>query len=135
VHRNLFKELGGYDERFKYYGDYDFILCALQREPFARISQTLSGCHRHGSNASTQQTPVHWASTKQIMKPYAPSSPWKQVTYRYLLKTWANGTNPTAWFARKRIGGLRPLARALDVRASPPLDQRRLRQAQRQAPK
>jgi glycosyltransferase involved in cell wall biosynthesis len=106
VHRDLFKELGGYDQRFKYFGDYDFILRALQCEPFARVNRTLSSVRRHGGNASMQQTPVHSAETRQIMERYGPSSAWKQATYRYLLKIWANGTNP-GWFLRKRVDDFR----------------------------
>jgi glycosyltransferase involved in cell wall biosynthesis len=106
VHRYLFEELGGYDKRFKYFGDYDFILRALEREPFSRIHQILCSCRRHGANASMQQTPVHSAETKQIMRRYAPSSPWKQAMYRYLLKFWINGTNP-GWFVRKRVDSFR----------------------------
>jgi glycosyltransferase involved in cell wall biosynthesis len=106
VHRGLFEELGGYDKRFKYYGDYDFVLRALGREPFSRIDRILSGCRRHGGNASMQQTPIHSAETKQIMQQYGPSSPMKQATYRYLLKIWVNGTNPR-WFVDKRIDGIR----------------------------
>lgn len=106
VHRDFFKELGGYDKSFKYFGDYDFILRALEREPFSRVDRTLTGVRRHGGNASMQQTPIHSAETRQIMERYGPSSPWKQAAYRYLLKVWANGTNPT-WFLQKRVDDLR----------------------------
>ena len=106
VHRDLFQELGGYDKSFRYYGDYDFVLRALEREPFSRIDRILSSCRRHGGNASMQQTPVHWAETRKIMHRYATSSPWRQVMYRYLLKIWVNGTNPR-WFVDKRLDSIR----------------------------
>ena len=106
VHRELFEELGGFDKRFKYFGDYDFMLRALEREPFCRINRTLSSIRRHGGNASMQQTPIHWAETKEIMGRYEPSSPWKQAMYRYRLKVWANATSP-GWFLHKRVDRLR----------------------------
>ena len=105
VHRQLFQELGGYDKRFKYFGDYDFILRALGREPFCPVNRTVSSVRRHGGNASMQQTPVHAAETREIMERYGPASTWKRMAYRYLLKLWANGTNP-GWFVRKRVDDL-----------------------------
>jgi hypothetical protein len=106
VHRDLFEQLGGFDTHFRYFGDYDFLLRALAHEPFCRIDRTLSCVHRHGANASMQQTPIHWAETKEIMQRYGPSSPWKRAAYRYRLKVWANATSP-AWFLHKRIDRFR----------------------------
>jgi glycosyltransferase involved in cell wall biosynthesis len=106
VHRDLFKELGGYDISFRYYGDYDFVLRALEREPFSRINQPLTSCRRHGGNASMQQSPVHSAETRRIMRRYGPPSRRQEVMYRYLLKVWVNGTNP-GWFLHKRMDGVR----------------------------
>jgi glycosyltransferase involved in cell wall biosynthesis len=106
VHRELFDELGGFDTRFRYFGDYEFMLRALEREPFCRVNRTLFGGHRHGTNASMQQTPIHWAETKTIMERYAPSSSWKRAVHRYRLKVWLNATSPT-WFVHKRIEQLR----------------------------
>ena len=106
VHRELFEELGGFDERFKYFGDYDFMLRALQREPFGRINRTLYGGRRHGGNASMQQTPTHWAETREIMQRYGPSSTWKQAMYRNRLKIWVNAASP-GWFLHKRIDRFR----------------------------
>jgi GT2 family glycosyltransferase len=102
VHRDLFAELGGFDKRFRYFGDYDFMLRALAREPFCRIQRTLSSVRRHGANASMQRTPIHDAETRQITQRYAPSSGWKRAAYRYRLKVWANATSP-GWFLHKRI--------------------------------
>jgi glycosyltransferase involved in cell wall biosynthesis len=106
VHRDLFEELGGFDTHFQYFADYDFLLRALAREPFCRINRMLSSVHRHGANASMQQTPIHWAETKEIMQRYGPSSAWKRAVYRYRLKVWANATSP-AWFLHKRIDRFR----------------------------
>jgi len=106
VHRELFDELGGFDTQFKYFGDYEFMLRALGREPFGRINRTLFGARRHGTNASMQQTPVHWAETKAIMERYGPSSPWKRAALRYGLKAWLNATSP-GWFLHKRIDHFR----------------------------
>jgi glycosyltransferase involved in cell wall biosynthesis len=106
VHRDLFEELGGFDKRFRYFGDYDFMLRALVREPFRRINRTLSSVRRHGANASMQQTPVHRAETREIMQRYGPSSPWRQVAYRYRLKVWENAASPS-WFLHKRIDRFR----------------------------
>jgi glycosyltransferase involved in cell wall biosynthesis len=106
VHRELFEKLGGFDKRFRYFGDYDFMLRALAREPFWRINRTLSSVRRHGANASMQQTPVHQAETREIMQRYGPSSPWKEVAYRYRLKVWENAASP-GWFLHKRIDRFR----------------------------
>jgi len=106
VHRDLFKELGGYDISFRYYGDYDFILRALEKEPFSRIKRTLTSCRRHGGNASMQQSPVHSAETRTIMRRYGPSSRGQEMLYRYLLKVWVNATNP-GWFLHKRVDSVR----------------------------
>jgi glycosyltransferase involved in cell wall biosynthesis len=106
MRRDLFEELGGFDKQFKYSGDYDFMLRALQREPFARINRTLSAIRRHGGNASMQETPVHRAEAEEITRRYGPSSRSRRVTYQYLLKLWLNGTNP-GWFLRKRADDLR----------------------------
>jgi glycosyltransferase involved in cell wall biosynthesis len=106
VRRDLFEELDGFDKRFRYFGDYDFVLRALAREPFCRVNRKLFCIRRHGSNASMQQTPVHWAETRQIMQRYGPSSPWKRVMYRYRLKVWANAASP-GWFLHKRIDRFR----------------------------
>jgi glycosyltransferase involved in cell wall biosynthesis len=106
VHRDLFKELGGYDISFRYYGDYDFVLRALEREPFSRINRTLTMCRRHGGNASMQQSPVHSKETRRIMLQYGPSSRRQELMYRYLLKVWVNGTNP-GWFLHKRMDAVR----------------------------
>jgi GT2 family glycosyltransferase len=106
VRRDLFEELGGFDKRFRYFGDYDFMLRALAREPFCRINRTLFCIRRHGANASMQQTPIHWAETREIMQRYGPSSPWKRVLYRYRLKIWANAASP-GWFLHKRIDRFR----------------------------
>jgi hypothetical protein len=102
VHRELFDELGGFDTRFRYFGDYDFMLRALEREPFCRVNRTLFGGRRHGTNASMQQTPVHWAETRAIMERYGPSSSWQRAVHRYRLKVWLNATSP-GWFLHKRI--------------------------------
>jgi glycosyltransferase involved in cell wall biosynthesis len=106
VHRDLFDELGGFDTRFRYFGDYEFMLRALEREPFCRVNRTLFGGRRHGTNASMQQTPVHWAETKAIMERYSPSSSWQRAVHRYRLKVWLNATSP-GWFLHKRIERLR----------------------------
>jgi glycosyltransferase involved in cell wall biosynthesis len=106
VHRSLFEELGGFDKRFRYFGDYDFVLRALAREPFCRVNRKLFGTRRHGANASMQQTPVHWAETREIMQRYGPSSPWNRLMYRYRLKVWANAASPR-WFLHKRIDRFR----------------------------
>jgi glycosyltransferase involved in cell wall biosynthesis len=106
VRRDLFEELGGFDKRFRYFGDYDFVLRALAREPFCRVNRKLFSTRRHGANASMQQTPIHWAETKEIMQRYGPSSPSKQVLYRYRLKIWANAASP-GWFLHKRIDRFR----------------------------
>jgi glycosyltransferase involved in cell wall biosynthesis len=106
VHRELFEELGGFDKRFRYFGDYDFVLRALAREPFCRVNRKLFSTRRHGANASMQQTPVHWAETKEIMQRYGPSSRWKQLMYRYQLKVWANAASP-GWYLHKRIDRFR----------------------------
>jgi glycosyltransferase involved in cell wall biosynthesis len=106
VHRELFDELGGFVTRFRYFGDYDFMLRALEREPFCRVNRTLFGSRRHGTNASMQQTPVHWAETKAIMERYGPSSSWQRAVHRYRLKVWLNARSP-GWFLHKRIEQLR----------------------------
>jgi glycosyltransferase involved in cell wall biosynthesis len=106
VHRDLFKELGGYDISFRYFGDYDFVLRALELEPFSRINKTLTMCRRHGANASMQRSPVHSEETRRIMRRYGPSSRGRELLYRYVLKVWANGTNP-GWFLHKRMDAVR----------------------------
>jgi glycosyltransferase involved in cell wall biosynthesis len=106
VHRDLFEELGGFDKRFKYFGDYDFMLRALAREPFRRVDRPVASIRRHGANASMQQTPVHRAETAQIQQRYGPSSPWKRAMYRNQLKVWMNATSP-GWFLHKRIDRFR----------------------------
>jgi glycosyltransferase involved in cell wall biosynthesis len=106
LHRDFFEQLGGFDTRFKYSGDYDIFIRARQLEPFTRIARTLTGVRRHGGNASMQHTAPHSAEIRQIMERYGPSSPWKQAAYRYLLKAWANGTSPR-WFLQKRVDDLR----------------------------
>jgi GT2 family glycosyltransferase len=102
VHRDLFEALEGFDKHFRYFGDYDFMLRALAREPFCRVDRTLVSVRRHGANASMQQTPVHWAETREITQRYGPSSPWKRALYCYRLKVWANASSP-GWFLHKRI--------------------------------
>jgi glycosyltransferase involved in cell wall biosynthesis len=102
VHRELFEELGGFDRRFRYFGDYDFLLRALAHEPFCRVNRPLSGVRRHGANASMQETPIHQAETVEIMQRYGPPSPWERAMYRYRLKVWMNATSP-GWFLHKRI--------------------------------
>jgi glycosyltransferase involved in cell wall biosynthesis len=106
VHRDFFEELGGFDKRYRYFGDYDFVLRALAREPFCRVNRKLFGTRRHGANASMQQTPIHWGETREIMQRYGPSSPSKRLLYRYRLKVWANAVSP-GWFLHKRIDRFR----------------------------
>jgi glycosyltransferase involved in cell wall biosynthesis len=102
VHRDLFEELGGFDKHFQYFGDYDFMLRALAREPFCRVDRTLCSVRRHGGNASMQQTPTHLAETEEITHRYGPTSSWKRAVYRYRLKVWANASSPR-WFLHKRM--------------------------------
>jgi glycosyltransferase involved in cell wall biosynthesis len=106
VHRDLFEELGGFDKHFQYFGDYDFMLRALAREPFCRVDRTLSSVRRHGANASMQQTPTHRAETEEITQRYGPTSSWKRMVHRYRLKLWANASSPR-WFLHKRIDRFR----------------------------
>jgi glycosyltransferase involved in cell wall biosynthesis len=106
VHRELFAELDGFDKRFRYFGDYDFMLRALAREPFCRVSRAICSVRRHGTNASMQETPIHWAESEEILQRYGPSSPWQQATDRYRLKAWMNAFGPR-WFLHKRIDGFR----------------------------
>jgi len=106
VHRELFEELGGFDKRFQYFGDYDFMLRALTHEPFRRVNRAVASIRRHGANASMQETPIHRAETEEILHRYGPSSPWRRAMYRYRLKAWMNATSPR-WFLQKRIDGFR----------------------------
>jgi hypothetical protein len=96
------RELGGFDTRFRYFGDYEFMLRALEREPFCRVNRTLFGGHRHGTNVSMQQTPIHWVETKATTERYGPRSSWQRAVHRYRLKVWPNATSPR-WLLPKRL--------------------------------
>jgi glycosyltransferase involved in cell wall biosynthesis len=113
LHRDLYFELGGYDDSFMYCGDYELYARALQFEPFARINRVVTGVRRHGDNMSMSADPKRLAEEGAVAERYGPQSEWQQTAYRYLLKLWLNGTNPK-WFLSKRIDGFRarPTARS-----------------------
>jgi glycosyltransferase involved in cell wall biosynthesis len=107
VCRNLFKEFGGFDDRFSYAGDYEFFARLLHlQEPFARITQPLCAWRRHGANRSMTSNPALSAEIQLVQEQYGPASPWCRMLYRYFLKLWLNGNNPK-WFTLKRVDALR----------------------------
>jgi glycosyltransferase involved in cell wall biosynthesis len=106
VERDFYRELGGFDKRMKYAGDYDFFLRALARAPFARVGATLAIFRRHGANQSMSITPAHRAEIERVEGEFAPAGAWKRQWNRYVMKSWLNGTNPS-WFLCKRLDDLR----------------------------
>jgi len=102
MHRDLFEALGGFNPEFQYAGDYEFFVRALEREPFFRIRQVLSGFRRHGDNTSMRLDDTHLAEIRMVADRFAPRSEWQRVAHRYLLKVWLNGRNP-GWSTMKRI--------------------------------
>jgi len=106
LHRDLFVELGGFDPTLYYAGDQEFFARALQRERFSRIGRVLAGWHRHGGNLSMSSDPERLREIRMVMEQYGPLSAWQRRAYRYLLKTWLNGTNPR-WFVCKRVDAVR----------------------------
>jgi glycosyltransferase involved in cell wall biosynthesis len=102
VRKDLLEELDGFNTEFHYAGDYEFFVRALEQEPFSRVRQVLSCFRRHGANTSMQMDEIHQAELQAVAERWAPEPEWQRSAYRYLLKAWLNGTNPS-WFAMKRI--------------------------------
>ncbi len=108
LQKDLFEELGGFDGRFMYAGDYEFFARMLaRREPFARIRSPLAAWRLHASNMSrTGKDPSLRSEIEAVQRRHAPVAAWERKFYRYLLKLWLNGASP-AWSAHKRIDALR----------------------------
>lgn len=106
IDRDLYFEYGGYDERFVYAGDYDLYARMLTDRSFDRITRALAGVRHHGANWSMSPDPRRLAEDRSVTRQYGPESPWRRAGYRYLMKLWLNGANPS-WFAHKRINGIR----------------------------
>lgn len=116
VHRDLFAELGGFNPKFRYAGDYEFFARALERERFSRLPQVLSCFRRHGGNMSMRIDDIHLAEIQSVAERFAPTSAPRRTASRYLLKAWLNATNPS-WFAMKRIDWRRQSADATGASA------------------
>jgi glycosyltransferase involved in cell wall biosynthesis len=115
LHRDLFVELGGFDPTLRYAGDHEFFARALERERYSRMGRVLTGWHRHGGNLSMSPDPERLREIRMVMERYGPPSAWRRGAYRYLLKTWLNGTNPK-WFVCKHADAVRAWrARASDA--------------------
>jgi glycosyltransferase involved in cell wall biosynthesis len=106
IHREFFEQLGGFDKKLKYSGDYDFFVRARQFDSFVGIPRTLSCFRRHGGNMSMRPDAAHLAEIEAIAERFGPSAPWQRLAYRYFLKLWLNGGS-LPWFARKRIDAVR----------------------------
>jgi glycosyltransferase involved in cell wall biosynthesis len=110
--RSFFEELGGFDSRFSQAVDYEFFLRALKREPFVRVTRTLSTAMRHSDALSMDRNAAHLAELKAIEEQHAPRSWSRRTLYRYRLKLWLNATNPR-WSALKRVDAFRARDRAM----------------------
>ncbi len=106
VSRELFDELGGFNKSFRYSGDYDFFLRALEWEPFTRLPMVVSSFRRHGANQSMQHDALHVAENARVADRFGPTGGWQRRAYRLLLKVWLNGRNPR-WSLYKRIDALK----------------------------
>jgi glycosyltransferase involved in cell wall biosynthesis len=116
LRRDFFLELGGFDDSFSYCGDYELYARTLQNAPFTRINRILTGIRRHGDNLSMSADPQRLAEERRVVERYGPESELQRRAYRYLLKLWLNGTNPT-WALSKRIDAFhaRPTYRSSTV--------------------
>jgi glycosyltransferase involved in cell wall biosynthesis len=102
VHKDLFAALHGFNTGFAYGNDYEFFVRALERERFSRIAQVVSCCYRHGENISMRRDDIYRMETKMIAELYAPATRLRRRTYRLLLQSWLNVTNPW-WLTMKMV--------------------------------
>jgi glycosyltransferase involved in cell wall biosynthesis len=106
VSRSFFEGLGGFDPAFAQAIDYELFARALSREPYARITRTLSAARRHSDAMSMDRDAAHLAALRTIEEQHAPRSWSRRTLYRYSLKLWLNATNPR-WSALKWVDAFR----------------------------
>jgi len=104
--REFFEELGGFDIRYKDSGDYDLFARALAREPYRRLSRPLTCFRRTGHNNSAIHAARTRAENRSVLEKFGPRSRAERTLWRYVLKTWLNGRNPS-WTAAKLAGTAR----------------------------
>lgn len=104
--REFFDELGGFDISYKDSGDYDLFARALAREPYRRIARPLTCFRRTGRNNSVVHAERTSAENLSVLERFGPSNGIERKFWRFVLKTWLNGRNPS-WTAAKLTGAAR----------------------------
>jgi glycosyltransferase involved in cell wall biosynthesis len=98
--RDLFEELQGFNIEYKDGGDFDMFARALAKEPYERVRQQIVCFRRTGSNNSM----LHWQRSQNdsvaVKRQFGPKSPSERIFWKYFLKAWLNGINPS-WSTRK----------------------------------
>ncbi|MEO8137115.1 MAG: glycosyltransferase [Betaproteobacteria bacterium] len=104
--RDLFSELGGYDETVCISADFELIARALRKEPFHRVARPLALWRRHGENFSV----VNKALARREAAAVRQSRRIRQGVAQSLralgMKLWVNLSNP-GWCRRKMTERLR----------------------------
>jgi glycosyltransferase involved in cell wall biosynthesis len=104
VSKDFFRELGGFDIKFRDAGDYEFFARALQAQRFGRVPSPLASYRRTGLNNSSlpaNQERIR-RECESVAQKYGPSSARTRSVYRSLLKIWVNAGNP-GWFRYKHL--------------------------------
>lgn len=95
-------ELGGFDTSYRFVGDWDFFLRALDRGRPIYVSQPLSRFRLHDTNLSRQRTDMRADARPMNEKAEALGEPRRSLL-RFITKAQINITNP-GWAIGKRTG-------------------------------
>ncbi len=103
--RELFEELQGFNIEYKDGGDFDMFARALAKEPYERVGQQIVCFRRTGSNNSMLYWERSQKDSLEVKRQFGPKSPSERTFWKYLLKAWLNGVNPS-WSTRKASASL-----------------------------
>lgn len=100
ISREFFVKLGGFNIEYKDAGDYELFARALTHHPYSRIERSLACYRRTGANNSVSNKERMNKDIRAVAEKFAPDSVPQRALYRYLMKAWLNGANPS-WSTRK----------------------------------
>jgi glycosyltransferase involved in cell wall biosynthesis len=104
--RDLFWELGGYDEKISIAADYELIARALRKERFQRIDRPLALWRRHGENFSVVHKELAEREAAAVRQSLRIRQGFTHSLRQLAMKLWINLSNP-GWCRRKMTERLR----------------------------
>lgn len=99
--RSFYRELGGFETRFRISGDYLLLCEAAARRPYDRVPAVIARFRRHGESLSIRADGHAARENREVASRYGPASPRVRAAFRTGLKLYLNAANPT-WALRKR---------------------------------